>query len=266
MKRRIATIFAAALALFALPARADWTLAAGNSDNLNTTMTDGAGHTLKVTVLSKADRTLRIGQANQTNTSPGNSNNATGSNTTGWELDFSQPIRLSGAAEDEKWTIVEIAPGAFFNNKVITNPATGLDRSMLAWGSRRKLERMTSREGLKIALYHADFALARMFARRILDVAPEDPAANFAIGMDFFVQRQYVRAQAYLERCLEQRPDDPAVLNNIAQCMLRRNDPKGALPYAERAKAILPDSPEIGRTFKRVKAALAEEGRKTGKR
>lgn len=141
------------------------------------------------------------------------------------------------------------------------NAALDNIRSMLAWGSRRKLERMTSREGLKIALYHADFALARMFARRILDVAPEDPAANFAIGMDFFVQRQYVRAQAYLERCLEQRPDDPAVLNNIAQCMLRRNDPKGALPYAERAKAILPDSPEIGRTYGHVKAALAEEGR-----
>ncbi|MBQ6142175.1 MAG: tetratricopeptide repeat protein [Kiritimatiellae bacterium] len=141
------------------------------------------------------------------------------------------------------------------------NAALDNIRAMLAWGSRRKLERMTSREGLKIALYHADFALARMFARRILDVSPEDPAANFAIGMDFFVQRQYVRAQAYLERCLEQRPDDPAVLNNIAQCRLRKGDPKGALPYIERAKGILPDAPEIRRTYERVRAALAEEGR-----
>ena len=71
----------------------------------------------------------------------------------------------------------------------------------------------------------------------------------------------HVRAQAYLERCLEQRPDDPAVLNNIAQCRLRKGDPKGALPYIERAKGILPDSPEIKRTYERVKAALAEEGR-----
>ena len=141
------------------------------------------------------------------------------------------------------------------------NAALDNIRAMMAWGSRRKLERMTAREGLKIALYHADFALARMFARRILDVSPEDPAANFAIGMDFFVQRQYVRAQAYLERCLEQRPDDPAVLNNIAQCRLRKGDPKGALPYIERAKGILPDAPEIRRTYERVKAALAEEGR-----
>ena len=74
--------------------------------------------------------------------------------------------------------------------------------------------------------------------------------------MDFFVQGQYMRAQAYLERCLKSRPNDPAVLNNIAQCRLRRGDPAGALPYAERAREILPDSPEIKRTFDRIKAAL----------
>ena len=138
------------------------------------------------------------------------------------------------------------------------NAALDNIRATMSWASKRKLERMTAREGLAIALYHADFALARIFARRILDVAPEDPSANFAIGMDFFVQGQYVRAQAYLERCLEGRPDDPAVLNNIAQCRLRRGDPKGALPYVERAKKILPESSEISRTYERVKSALAE--------
>ena len=118
---------------------------------------------------------------------------------------------------------------------------------------------MTPQEGLKLGLSRADFALARVFALRVLDVSPDDPAANFALGMDFFVQKQYARAQAYLERCRVRRPDDPAVLNNLAQCHLRQGDPEGALPYADRAQEILPNSPEIKRTMERVKAAIDEK-------
>ena len=123
-------------------------------------------------------------------------------------------------------------------------------RATMAWASKRKLERMTAREGLKIGIRRADFALARPFAMSILDVSPDDPSANFAIGMDFFVQGQYARAQVYLERCLKSRPNDPAVLNNLAQCHLRQGDAKGALPYAERALAILPSAPEVRRTVR----------------
>ena len=135
-------------------------------------------------------------------------------------------------------------------------------RATMAWASRKKLERMTPQEGLRIGLAKADFAFARAFAMRVLDVSPDDPAANFALGMDFFVQRQYARAQAHLERCLERRPDDPAVLNNLAQCRLRQGDPEGALPYAKRALAILPDSPEIKRTMERVNSDIASKAAK----
>ena len=128
----------------------------------------------------------------------------------------------------------------------------------MAWASKRKLERMTAREGLRRGLSRADFALARPFALSVLDVSPDDPSANFAIGMDFFVQGQYVRAQTYLERCLESRPNDPAVLNNLAQCHLRRGDPKGALPYAERALEILPNAHEVRRTVERIKKQLSK--------
>jgi tetratricopeptide (TPR) repeat protein len=138
------------------------------------------------------------------------------------------------------------------------NGALARIRATMAWASQRKLERMTPQEGLRLGLSRADFALARVFAMRILEIAPDDPAANFALGMDFFVQKQYSRAQAYLERCLKGRPDDPAVLNNLAQCRLRQGDPAGALPYAERAQSILPDSSEVRRTVERVKAALKE--------
>ena len=136
------------------------------------------------------------------------------------------------------------------------NGALARIRATMTWASRKKLERMTPQEGLRRGLSRADFALARVFALRVLEFAPDDPEANFALGMDFFVQRQYARAQEYLERCLVRRPDDPAVLNNLAQCRLRQGDPAGALPYAKRALEILPDTPEVRRTMERVKAAM----------
>ena len=138
------------------------------------------------------------------------------------------------------------------------NAALDNIRATMAWASKRKLERMTAREGLRRGLSRADFALARPFALSVLDVSPDDPSANFAIGMDFFVQGQYVRAQTYLERCLKSRPNDPAVLNNLAQCHLRRGDPKGALPYAERALEILPNAHEVRRTVERIKERLKQ--------
>ena len=123
------------------------------------------------------------------------------------------------------------------------NAALDNIRATMAWASKRKLERMTAREGLRRGLSRADFALARPFALSVLDVSPDDPSANFAIGMD---------------RCLATRPNDPAVLNNLAQCHLRRGDPKGALPYAERALEILPNAHEVRRTVERIKKQLSK--------
>ena len=140
------------------------------------------------------------------------------------------------------------------------NAALSRIRATMSWASRKRLERLTPQEGLRVGLRRADFALARTFALRVLDFAPDDPEANFAVGMDYFVQRQYARAQSYLERCLERRPDDPAVLNNLAQCRLRQGDAAGALGYAERALRSLPDSPEVKRTMERVREAIASSG------
>ena len=132
-------------------------------------------------------------------------------------------------------------------------------RAWMAWANNRKLERMTAREDLAMRIRQRDFAHARPAALSILDISPDDPLANWAIGMDFYMQGQYVRAQAYLERCLESRPNDPVVLNNLAQCRLRLGDPAGAFPYAERAQAVLPDSPVVKGTLESVRAALEKK-------
>ena len=148
-----------------------------------------------------------------------------------------------------------------------TRLAAGLDRrnvaldnirATMAWASKRKLERMTAREGLEMRIRQRDFARAHFYAQKVLEVSPDDPIANGAIGMDFFVQGQYTRAQVYLKRCLEGRPNDPAVHYKLAQCLLLQGDPEGALPYAERAQAILPDSPEIKRVLERIRTTLGK--------
>lgn len=129
-------------------------------------------------------------------------------------------------------------------------------RATMAWASKRKLERMTAREGLAMWIRLRDFAHARPFALSILDITPDDPLANWAIGMDYYMQGQYARAQVYLERGLKSRPNDPIFLNNLAQCHLRQGDPKGALPYAKRALEVLPDAPEVKGTMESIKAAM----------
>jgi len=136
-------------------------------------------------------------------------------------------------------------------------------RADMSFAGRRKVERLTAREGLRIALAKANFPLARQFAMGVLAADTSDPSANFAVGMDFFVQEQYSRAEAYLEKCLEARPRDPAVLNNLAQCRLRRGDRDKALEYAERALEFLPDSPEIKRTLERARSMKPPRASKT---
>ena len=137
------------------------------------------------------------------------------------------------------------------NNAAIDNI-----RATMAWASKRKLERMTAREALIMRINQKDFARAHAYAKKVLEVSPDDPFANYAIGMDFVEQRQYARAQTYLERCLKSRPDHSVVLHNLALCHFKRGDPKAALPYAERALEVLPDSPVIKRTYERIKAAI----------
>lgn len=106
MKKLLPLLLAA---LLPLTASADWVLS-GTSGNV--TMTDGT-YTLNMTVKSAADRTLMLGRTGNTksNALPGNSQTYSGS------FDFTQRI-VDG--EDNEWTIVEVAPWAFYNNKAIS--------------------------------------------------------------------------------------------------------------------------------------------------
>ena len=140
-----ATGFAAAVFAFApMRASADWILEDGTDSGSDgdggwVTMKDSAaGITLRVSILDETARTLRVGiyspanrVANGKNNWKNNSNacynksklnnpeNVSGT------LDFSQPIHRDGS--EDTWTIVEIGALAFYNNKAIGCPVSGLD-------------------------------------------------------------------------------------------------------------------------------------------
>ena len=119
----------------------------------------------------------------------------------------------------------------------------------------RALRTMSPREHLRQALQRADFTAAKPYAEAVLATDPGNADANFAIGMFYFVDELYSKAEVYLERCTKRRPDEPTFFNNlaIAQLMTRKFDL--AEKNAHRALELLPDSPEVKDTVREVEKA-----------
>ncbi len=114
------------------------------------------------------------------------------------------------------------------------------------------------REGLVICLMHADFKLAGRYAAPILMADPDEPRANFALGMKYYQEEQYSRAERCLARCLKRRPDEPAVLNNLAIVQIKL----GRLDDAERnvrhALEVHPGLTEAKKTLEQVLKVRAQ--------
>ena len=127
----------------------------------------------------------------------------------------------------------------------------------------RTLKAITPREGLQLALVRADFALARRYAEPILEAVPDDPNANFAMGMSYYVQKQYARAEEYLKRCLVKNPKEPAVWNNLAMIMMWTERFDEAEKHAKKALELIPDSAEVKDTLKQIQDARKEAAKKT---
>ena len=81
-------------------------------------------------------------------------------------------------------------------------------------------------------------------------------SANFAMGMSYFIDEQYGRAEVYLKRCLARNPNEPAVLNNLAIVQMRMGKLAEAETNATKALEIYPKSSEI-------KKPLSTSGKKT---
>ena len=111
---------------------------------------------------------------------------------------------------------------------------------------------VTPRRGLSMALYRADFTMARRYAELILKDDPDDPDANFAMGMSYHVQKQWSRAEVYFRRYLAKK-EDAAVLNNLAIVYMETGRYDEALTHANRALELLPKSDAIKDTIAEIK-------------
>ena len=138
------------------------------------------------------------------------------------------------------------------------NVAYGRIRKQMDWVGQQKGMRLTPREGLKIGLDRADFRLARTFAQQVLVSDPENTRANFAMGMGYFVDEQYGRAEVYLKRALVRSPNEPAALNNLAIAQLRLGKLAEAETNATKALKAFPTSKEIKKTFDHIKGVKSK--------
>ena len=135
------------------------------------------------------------------------------------------------------------------------NPEWTRVQEKMDWIGKQSGMRLTPREGLKLGLDRADFRLARSYARKVVSADMDDVQANFALGMGFFTEKQYGRAEMHLKKCLVRAPDEPAVLNNLAIVQLRLGRYAEAEANALKALDRLPDSSEIKTTLRHIRAA-----------
>ena len=144
------------------------------------------------------------------------------------------------------------------------NPEWQKVQEKMDWIGQRGGMRLTPKEGLKFGLEKADFKLARSYARKIVVNDENDVHANFALGMSYFTEKQYGRAEMHLKKCLIRAPDEPAVLNNLAIVQLRIGRYAEAEANAMKALKHFPGSSEIKTTLRHIRSAMnhGEEAKK----
>ena len=160
---------------------------------------------------------------------------------------------LAGAFSAVNWRISRFA---HLRNDVQT--ADGLDQantalrrmlSAIEYERQRAFMQLTPREGLEIALRRANFVEARRYSAVVLNNDPDDPQANFAMGMSAIMDKRYADAEVYLSRVLKRRPHEPAALNNLSIVCRKLRKYREAETFARQALEILPDTPEIVNTL-----------------
>ena len=162
------------------------------------------------------------------------------------------------AQKKVKESIEEIAYSDRLN---MNNPSLVKILRRMDWVRRQSGEALTPREGLEVAMKRADFVMARRYAMPVLKEDPDEPNANFAIGMSYYAEEQFAKAEEYLKRVLKKSPDEPAVYNNIALICLKTGRLEEAEENVAKALKLKPDLTEIKDTANQVQKA--KEARKS---
>lgn len=159
------------------------------------------------------------------------------------------------AQKKVKESIAEIAYADRLN---ANNPSLVKILRKMDWVRRQSGDALTPREGLEVAMKRADFTMARRYAMPVLRDDPDEPNANFAVGMSYYAEEQFAKAEEYLKRVLKKSPKEPAVYNNIALICLKTGRLEEAEKNAKIAMDLLPDSPEVKDTVNQIKKAQAK--------
>ena len=123
------------------------------------------------------------------------------------------------------------------------------------------MQKVTPREGLQLALVRADFTMGKVYAETVIGVEPDNPDANFALGMYHLSKEQFALAETYLKRCLIRKPNEPAVYNNLAMIQIIQRRFDVAEINIRKALALLPNSAAVMDT-KRALEKAREEAKK----
>lgn len=169
-----------------------------------------------------------------------------------WRVSYLCRIRCDSAHGDV-WGDVERKDESLMEELDKKNAELESIRKRVSWMAEHHGAVLLPREGLKIGLERADFRMAKTFAETVIRSDPEDPHANFAIGMFYLLNEQYARAEPYFLTALKRHKEDPAVLNNLSVVALRMGRKADALAYAERAYKAAPDSKSIARTLDKAR-------------
>ena len=125
--------------------------------------------------------------------------------------------------------------------------------------------KMSPRERLRHALARAEFEKAKDAAKALLETEPDDPNANFAIGMWHYQHKRWNDAEKYLLHCRDKKPAEPAIWNNLAMIYKERGMFDQAKQHALKALSLMPDSSEIKDTIRQIERAakqVSSDGRK----
>ena len=138
------------------------------------------------------------------------------------------------------------------------NPRLAAIRRRIGWQAEHHGSMILPREGLKLAIAKSDFRLASEYAAAVLKSEPDDPQANFGMGMFHYFNRQYARALPYLLRALEKVGENPPLLSNIALVHMHLGNLKEALEYGERARCAAPNDRNIVNNVEDIRKRIRE--------
>ena len=138
----------------------------------------------------------------------------------------------------------DIANGLDQANSVFRRMLTAIE-----YERQRTFMQLTPREGLEIALRRMNYVEAQRYSASVLKNDPDDPQANFAMGMSAIMGKRYKDAEFYLRKVLRRRPKEPAALNNLSIVCRKQQKYKDAEDFARQALEVMPEAPEVQNTL-----------------